>query len=180
MNIKAIASKLKIIAPTIASVLGSPAAGLLTKTALDSLTKSMDIPETSNDKEIISAIQSVDIQKIKQAENDFKLKMEQANISLEEIHAQDRANARKYYAVNRDVFTPALAWTIILGFFLTIIATLHVLTLPGEANQSVTTFLGMIIGSVGTLTTQIASFYWGSSNREHKNSIMTQDNNNGR
>lgn len=167
MNIKSIAKKLKTVAPTIATVLGSPAAGLLTKTALDSLTKNMNIPETSDSNEIISAIESVDIQKVKKAEDDFKLKMREMNIKLEDIHAQDRANARKFYSINRDRFTPLLAWTIVIAYFATIGGMLYMLFNEPNPNQHLTTFLSFILGHISGLVNSPVNFYWGSSKKEH-------------
>ena len=85
------------IAPTIATALGGPLAGMATKALTSQLFPGEEIPEENLDSRIeeLVATDPEALARIKQIDSDFKTKMKQLDIDLEGIHAGDRDSARK-------------------------------------------------------------------------------------
>lgn len=145
------------VAPTIATALGGPLAGVATKTLASKL---LGRPEATEE-EVQSAVIGADPQtllKLKEVEVEFKKYMTDAGIRLEQIAADDRSNARAREAQVRD-HTPAyLAYAITVGFF----GTLGFMLVNGKPATGGDALLVML-GSLGTAWAGVIAYYFGSS-----------------
>ena len=81
------------IAPTFATALGGPMAGMAVKALSGALLGHEDATEADIGLAMANASPS-DLLKIKEADNAFKLEMQKNGIDLEKIAADDRANGR--------------------------------------------------------------------------------------
>lgn len=145
------------VAPTLASALGGPLAGVAVKTLASQLLNKPD----ATDQEVEAAITGADPQtllKLKEIDAEFKKTMVDAGIKIEQIAADDRANARSREIQVRD-FTPAiLAYAITVGFF----GTLGFMLIHGKPETGGDALLVML-GSLGTAWAGVIAYYFGSS-----------------
>jgi hypothetical protein len=145
------------IAPTFATALGGPVAGMAVKALSKTLLGHEEGSEA--DIELAMAEASPDtLLKIKEADNAFKLEMQRANIDLEKIAADDRANARTREIATKDNAPKILATVIVIGFFATLY-TIAFISLPEGAQQPV----NILLGALTAMLTQVGNYYFGSS-----------------
>jgi len=141
------------IAPTIATALGGPLAGL----AVDAVSKAIgvdpkDVQDTINSGKL-SAEQIVSIQ---QAELTLKTKAQEMGLDFEQLAVTDRKSARDMQMSVKSWIPPILAIGITIGFFGIMYGMMSGHFQSSEA-------LMMLIGSLGTAWTGVISFYFGSS-----------------
>jgi hypothetical protein len=145
------------LAPSIATALGGPLAGVAVKTLSSALFGNEDGTE-----EQISAAMAVatpdQLAAIKKIDADFKVQMKSLDIDLERIAAGDRDSARQMQRETKDWVPKVLAIVITLGFFGILIWML----LKGMP-QTGTEALLMMLGALGTAWTGVVNFYYGSS-----------------
>lgn len=150
------------IAPTIATALGGPLAGMATKALTSELFPGEEVPEKELDARIdeLVATDPEALARIKQIDADFKTKMKKLDIDLEGIHAGDRASARDM--AEKTSLRPqiVLATVYNLGFILIIYAVFFsALNLVGVQKDIALYLLGIL--SAGLV--QINNFFFGSS-----------------
>ena len=107
---------LKTVAPTIATVLGGPLAGM----AVSVLGEIFGISEPTQEK-ITDMFQNgqmsgEQIVLLRTAEMNLKIKLKELDIKLEELEVQDRSSARGREVSTNSKTTPALAWIIVCAF----------------------------------------------------------------
>ena len=153
------------IAPTAATLLGGPFAGL----AVGAITQALGLNKVdgSPPESPMQAIQTAltqgqmtgeQIVALKQAELDLQKHLADNGISLEQIAASDRDSARKREEVVKDNTPKVLAYSVTIGFF----GTLGML-MSGNVSTVGHDVLLVMIGSLGTAWTGIISYYFGSS-----------------
>ena len=157
------------VAPTIATALGGPLAGVATKTLAGKL---LDRPDATEE-EVQAAVLGADPQtllRLKEVEAEFKKHMTDAGVKLEEIDANDRANARAREAQVRDRTPAHLAYAITIGFF----GTLGFMLINGKPATGGDALLVML-GSLGTAWAGVVAYYFGSSaGSRKKDEALTQ------
>ena len=82
------------VAPTLATALGGPLAGLATKAIINAV----GLPEGSTDEQLETAIRGAtpdQLLAIKNADNTFKLEMKKLEVNLEELKIKDVTSARE-------------------------------------------------------------------------------------
>ena len=144
------------VAPTIASAVGGPAAGL----GVRALISVLGLDEGTKTEDVMKAVAGAtpdQLLAIKKADQDFAVRMEELGIDLERIAAADRDSARKREAQTGDKAVPALAFIIMGGFFATCAA-----VLSGYSAVD-STIVGAIIGYVSAKAEQVVAYYFGSS-----------------
>ena len=145
------------LAPSIATALGGPLAGVAVKTLSSALFGNEDGTE-----EQISAAMAVatpdQLAAIKKIDADFKVQMKSLDIDLERISAGDRDSARQMQRETKDWVPKVLAIVITLGFFGILIWML----LNGMPKTGTEALL-MMLGALGTAWTGVVNFYYGSS-----------------
>jgi hypothetical protein len=145
------------IAPTIATALGGPLAGIAVKT----LSSVLLGHENGSEDEVQAALASASpdqLAALKKIDADFKVSMKELDIDLERISAGDRDSARKMQTETKDWVPKVLAVVITLGFF-GILVWMLVQGMP----QTGTEALLMMLGALGTAWTGVVNFYYGSS-----------------
>jgi hypothetical protein len=145
------------VAPTIATALGGPLAGVAVKT----LSNALFGHENASEDQISEAMASAtpdQLAAIKKIDADFKVQMKSLDIDLERIAAGDRDSARQMQQNTKDWVPKALAIFITFGFFGVLIWML-VFGMPKTGTEA----LLMMIGSLGTAWTGVMQFYFGSS-----------------
>ena len=146
-------SWIESIAPTIASCLGGPLAGL----AVEAVSKSLGIDPNAVQDTINSGKLTADqIASIQSAEIALKAKAQEMNLDFEQLAVQDRKSARDMQTTTKSFIPPLLALIITLGFFGILVG-----MMTGKVTSS--DALMLLLGSLGTAWTGVISFYFGSS-----------------
>jgi hypothetical protein len=145
------------LAPTIATALGGPLAGVAVKTLSNALFGHEDGTEEQISVAMASATPD-QLAAIKKIDADFKVQMKSLDIDLERIAAGDRDSARQMQRETKDWVPKVLAIVITLGFFGILIWML----LNGMPKTGTEALL-MMLGALGTAWTGVVNFYYGSS-----------------
>ena len=101
------------IAPTIATALGGPLAGVATKALADKLLDRPDATEAEVEAAILGASPQ-DLLKLKEAEADLERHLIDAGIEIEQIAANDRDSARKRQMALKDRVPGILAALVLI------------------------------------------------------------------
>lgn len=154
------------VAPTLATALGGPLAGMAVKTIA---TQVLGKPDASED-EVADYLAAADPQtmlKLKEVDIEFKKAMMDAGIQLEKIAADDRNSARQREIAVRDRTPAQLAWMIIGGFLIVSAAELVSLFAWGEQIKHIPSegwlLIGNVSGYLANEAKQAAAYYFGSS-----------------
>jgi len=153
------------VAPTIATALGGPVAGMAVKAISTAL---LGHPDGSED-DINTALATAtpdQIAAIKRADNDFKVQMKSLDIDLIKIAEKDRESARNMQIANKSMLVPSLATIIISAFVVVTIG-----TLLGYAKIE-SAMAGTLIGYLSAKAELVLSFYFGSSADSESKSEM--------
>ena len=145
------------VAPTIATALGGPLAGIAVKT----LSSVLLGHENGSEDDVSAAIAGAtpdQLAALKKIDADFKAHMKELDIDLERISAGDRDSARQMQRDTKDWVPKVLAVVITLGFFGILIWML----LNGMPKTGTEALL-MMLGALGTAWTGVVNFYYGSS-----------------
>lgn len=147
----------KAVAPTLASALGGPLAGV----AATAISQALLGRDDATEEEIGAALLSRNsdaLLKLKQAENEFRSRMKELDVDLDRIHAQDRDSARLRDVQTRDGANFTLAILVSAGFFAVLAA--HIFY---EIPETAQTPLNIMLGSLGTGWLSVLTYYFGSS-----------------
>jgi VIT1/CCC1 family predicted Fe2+/Mn2+ transporter len=150
-------SLIRQVAPTIATALGGPLAGLATKTLSEAL---LGNTEGSPD-EIAAALSSASpdqLAKLREIDANFRVTMKKLDIDLAQIDASDRDSARKREVELKDKTPMILASVVCAGFFSTLIGLL-LYGLPSKGQDAVL----ILLGALSAAFTAIVNYYYGSS-----------------
>jgi hypothetical protein len=146
---------LKQIAPTIATAMGGPLAGM----AVAAISKAIGVDEEkvgdliSNNK--LTADQ---IAQVKLAEIELQKQAQDLGLNFEELAVDDRKSAREMQVATRSWVPPLLAASVTIGFFAILGGMMF-----GRMSVADNTALTMMLGSLGTAWTGIIAYYFGSS-----------------
>jgi hypothetical protein len=144
---------LKTIAPTIATALGGPLAGL----AIEAVSKAVGIDPKDVQSTISEGKLSSDqIMLLKQAEIDMAARAQEMGLDFAKLNVEDRKSAREMQAETRSYIPAILAVTVTVGFFGILIGMMTETFKTSDA-------LMLMLGSLGTAWTGIIAFYFGSS-----------------
>jgi hypothetical protein len=146
-------SWLQQIAPTIATALGGPLAGL----AVTAIAKVIGIDEKDVQEVINSGKLSADqISQIKLAEIEFQKQTQELGLNFEKLAVDDRKSARDMQIATKSWIPGALALGITVGFFGILIYMMAYAITPSNE-------LLVMLGSLGTAWTGVVGYYFGSS-----------------
>ena len=144
---------LKTIAPTIATALGGPLAGL----AIEAVSKAVGIDPKDVQATISEGKLNADqIMLLKQAEIDMAVRAQEMGLDFAKLNVEDRKSAREMQAETRSYIPAILAVTVTVGFFGILIGLMTETFKTSDA-------LMLMLGSLGTAWTGIIAFYFGSS-----------------
>jgi len=145
------------LAPSIATALGGPLAGVAVKTLSNALFGHEDGTEEQISEAMASATPD-QLAAIKKIDADFKVQMKSLDIDLERIAAGDRDSARQMQRETKDWTPKALAFIVTFGFFGALVYIL-IFGIP----QTGTEVILMMLGSLSSSWTGVMQFYHGSS-----------------
>ena len=153
------------LAPTIASCLGGPLAGM----AVEAISKAIGVdPSAVQDTINSGKLTAEQIASIQQAEIALKAKAQEMNLDFEQLAVQDRKSARDMQNTTKSFIPPLLALIITLGFFGILVG-----MMTGKVTSS--DALMLLLGSLGTAWTGVISFYFGSSaSSQNKDQLLHQ------
>jgi hypothetical protein len=146
---------LKQIAPTIATAMGGPLAGM----AVAAISKAIGVDEEkvgdliSNNK-----LTAEQIAQVKLAEIELQKQAQDLGLNFEELAVDDRKSAREMQVATRSWVPPLLAASVTIGFFAILGGMMF-----GRMSVADNTALTMMLGSLGTAWTGIIAYYFGSS-----------------
>ena len=144
---------LKTIAPTIATALGGPLAGL----AIEAVSKAIGIDPQDVKATISEGKLTADqIMLLKQAEIEMAARAQEMGLDFAKLNVEDRKSAREMQAETRSYIPAVLAITVTIGFFGILIGMMTGTFKTSDA-------LMLMLGSLGTAWTGIIAFYFGSS-----------------
>ena len=144
---------LRQIAPTIATALGGPLAGL----AVDAISKAVGIDPKDVNKTIADGKLTADqIAQIKTAELAMAARAQELGLDFEKIAVDDRKSARQMQATTQSWIPGLMAIAVTVGFFGILIGLMTEHFKTSDA-------LMLMLGSLGTAWTGIIAFYFGSS-----------------
>ena len=144
---------LKQIAPTIATALGGPLAGL----AVEAVSKAIGIDPKDVTQTIAEGKLSADqIAQIKTAEIAMATRAQEMGLDFEKIAVDDRKSARQMQSTTQSYIPGIMAIAVTIGFFGILIGLMTEHFKTSDA-------LMLMLGSLGTAWTGIIAFYFGSS-----------------
>ena len=154
------------VAPTIATALGGPVAGMAVKALSNAFFGHGDASQD----EIQAALANPtadQLAALKKIDADFRVQMKSLDIDLERIAASDRASARDMQKETKDWIPRALAVSVTIGFF-AILLYMLVYGLPTTGNEA----LLLLLGALQTAWGGIIAFYFGSSSGSQQKDKM--------
>jgi plasmid maintenance system antidote protein VapI len=145
---------LKQIAPTIATAMGGPLAGM----AVSAISKAIGVDEDKvSDLIKDNKLTADQIAQVKVAEIELQKQAQELGLNFAKLEVDDRKSAREMQATTRSIVPPALAAIVTVGFF-----GILVMMLLGKVDSNNPAIL-MMLGSLGTAWTGIIAYYFGSS-----------------
>lgn len=143
------------IAPTIATCLGGPLAGL----AVTALSKVLNISADSVQSVIDSGKLSAEqIAQIKIAELELEKQAQELGLNFEQLAVDDRKSARAMQTETKSTVPAVLSYGITIGFFGILLSIM--LGYATDNNQP----LLIMLGSLGTAWVSVVAFWFGSTN----------------
>jgi hypothetical protein len=168
-------------APGLAGVLALvPGVGVIPAAALGAvaaLGRSFGLGTTAKPEEVLAAVTAADPPELRlkaqQADNDFKIRMREADLAETNAYLTDTQGARKmrsdHEAItgNSDYNLYLLAWTIVVGFF-GLMALLFKFSLPPDQNGVIFVLFGALASGFG----QVLNFFFGSNKNSGSKTAM--------
>jgi hypothetical protein len=144
---------LKTIAPTVATALGGPLAGM----AVSAVAKAIGC-EPDEVQGVISSgkLTAEQVAAIQLAELELKKQAQSMNLDFAKLVAEDKKSARDMQIATRSLIPPLMALGVTCGFFGILFGLMY-----GQIQHAPQ--IDIMLGSLGTAWTGIISFYFGSS-----------------
>lgn len=157
-------SWLEQIAPTVATALGGPLAGLAVEAVSKALGVSADDAKSMLDEGKMSADQ---IAAVKVAEIELQKTEETLGLDFEKLAVDDRKSARDMQSATKSNFVPLLAFTIVVSFICVTVG-----TMLGYSHIE-SAMAGTLVGYLSAKAEQVIGFYFGSSaSSQHKDEML--------
>lgn len=151
------------IAPTIATAMGGPLAGLAVEAVSKALGVSQDDAKQMLDDGKMSSDQ---IAQVKVAEIELQKMQESLGLDFEQLAVNDRKSARDMQSATKSRIPGLLALVVTGGFFGILFALMY-----GQVAK--TDEVMVMLGSLGTAWTGIIAFYFGSSaSSQNKDALL--------
>jgi hypothetical protein len=155
---------LKTIAPTIATALGGPLAGL----AIEAVSKAIGIDPKDVQSTISEGKLSADqIMLLKQAEVAMAARAQEMGLDFAKLGNEDRKSARDMQMSTQSNIPPALAIMIVLAW-----ATVQGFLLTNIIDPSMRELIARVLGTLDGALMLVLSFYFGSSSGSQAKDAM--------
>lgn len=146
------------VAPTLATALGGPMAGV----AVKAIANGLGLKDTAKESEVAAAISTASpdiLLKLKEVDHAFEIKMSELGVDLEKLAAADRDSARGREIALRDNAPKILAATVVIGW--SVIN--YVLLTAGQPEGLEDAVLYRILGTLDAALMAVLYYYFGSS-----------------
>ena len=146
------------LAPTAATLLGGPLAGM----AVSAIGDALGLKDATKEA-ILDVVQSgtmtpEQVAALKTAEANLKIKLRELDIKVEEIHAADRDSARKMQIQNRSWIPAVLTVLTVGGFFWLLIG-----SAMGDFTLQGSDIMMLLLGVLARETAGVYAYWFGSS-----------------
>lgn len=158
---ESILNLVRTVAPSIASAVGGPLAGMAVRTISEALLGKPDGTEAELEEAAAKATPE-QLLALKKAEQEFTVRMRELDIDLERISNSDRDSARNREVQTKDWMPRILAFIVVGGFMLTVFLVLMGYV-EGMKDPLMATTVGTLIGFVSAKCEQVVAYYFGSS-----------------
>ena len=156
------------IAPTIATALGGPLAGMAVETLGNALGMSNATEDTVKKALTESRLTSDQIAAIQQAEIALKARAQELGLDFEKLAVEDRDSARQMQVATKSRIPAILAIVITVGFFC-LLGGMMFGVLKASDNQALLILLGALSAAFGA----VVNFFFGSSaSSQHKDALL--------
>jgi len=154
---------LRTIAPTIATALGGPLAGM----AVSAVAKAIGCePDAVQDIISSNKLTAEQVASIQLAELELKKQAQSMNLDFARLTAEDKKSARNMQIATKSWIPPVMALGVTCGFFGILFGLMY-----GQIQHAPQ--IDIMLGSLGTAWTGIISFYFGSSaGSQAKNDLL--------
>lgn len=149
------------VAPTIATALGGPLAGLAVK-AIGGVFGLGDGVSESDVAAKIAGATPADLLALKAADQTFAVDMRKLDVDLERIAATDRDSARQMQRETRSWAVPVLASVVVAGFIAASVAVLGG-WVEGLKDPLIAALVGSVLGNITAATMLVLNFYFGTT-----------------
>ncbi|MEM7270149.1 MAG: hypothetical protein AAF401_12985 [Pseudomonadota bacterium] len=160
---------LATVAPTLATAVGGPLAGIAVRTVAGAILGD----DSASEGDVAAALRAAgpeDLVKLRKIDAEFKARIEEAGVKLEETAAKDRDSARRRQVAMNDWTPTVLGVLILLGFFGVLAAIMYV-DLPDGSGPIV----NILLGALAAMCTQVGNYFFGSSaGSKRKNEMIQQ------
>ena len=161
---------LRSVAPMIGTALGGPLGGAAAAFLADKLGLEPKTVEAVTEVLNSGRMTPEQVASVKLAEIDFEKFLKEHDIKLEEVHAQDRADARKLLVSTGSKLPATLSIMVTLGYFGILIG-----MMVGWLKVSDSQALLIMLGSLGTAWGMVMSFWFGTTrSSSEKNEIIAR------
>lgn len=170
------------VAPTIATALGGPLAGV----AVASLATALGLSPDADENQVAECVQKAtfdQLAELKKVDSDFKAKMAKLEVDLARIAANDRKDARQREIDSDDSTTPkALAIINVIGNLLVSAAIFYAMALYMNGTLSdikvpefLVALIGGVVSNIYSSSKQVMEYYFGSSSSSNsQNRLLYQ------
>jgi hypothetical protein len=157
---------LEQVAPTIATALGGPLAGL----AVEAVSKALGVDGEQAKAMLDEGKMSADqIAQVKVAELELQKQAQALGLNFEQLAVEDRKSAREMQVATKSYLVPSLAIIIVLSFIGVVVGTL------AGFSKIESAMAGTLIGYLSAKAEQVISFYFGSSaGSQRKDELLHQ------
>lgn len=157
-------SVIGVVAPTIATALGGPLAGLATA----AIAKVFGFGDGVSQGQLAAAVGKASpdhLLALKNAEQDFIIRLHELDVDIERVNAADRASARLRESTSGDLWTPRLLAALSVILFAGCVVFVFWLALAGVGTTDplVMGLVGTMIGYASAKTELVYTYYFGSS-----------------
>ena len=149
------------VAPTIATALGGPLAGL----AVKAIGGALGLGDGASEEEVAAKLAGAtpaDLLLLKEADQKFAIEMGRIGVDLERIAAGDRDSARQLQRETRSWAPGILASVVVAGFIAASVAVLGG-WVEGLKDPLIAALVGSVIGNITAATMLVLNFYFGTS-----------------
>lgn len=147
------------VAPTIATALGGPLAGM----AVSALAGALGLEADAKETDVAAAMRSASpdqLLALKKADQAFAVRMRELDIDLEKLDQADRASARTREEKVGGIANPVIAGVVLSGFFAIAAA---VIVGGAGADPATASIVGAVVGYASAKADQVVAYYFGSS-----------------
>lgn len=161
---------LKTIAPALGTALAGPLGGAAAAFIADKLGVEGKTVEAVSDVLQSGRMTPEQISNIKLAEIEFKKFLKNHEIKLEDVAAQDRANARNMLTITRSYIPATLSLFVTVGYFGILVG-----MMTGELRTEDSQALLLMLGSLSTAWGMVMAFWFGTTkSSSDKNQILAK------